>query len=85
MKSTFHKLKLKATFYRNFKNFFERWFNEYLFTKLLKENISKCSEFLKICLNAVDNLTETKKKYSQGNNIPLMNNNLTKAQMKSII
>lgn len=46
------------------------------------ESFYGLEKFLNICVNALDNFAPRKIQYSRGNNMPLMNQTLNKAQMK---
>lgn len=65
MKSTFQNFKPKVTLYRNFKNFSNDTFGEYMLSKLSMENINTSDngleKFLNICVGVLDNFAPRKK------------------------
>ena len=76
MKTTFEKLKpnMKYQIYRKFSN---DKFQENLISCLSTENIrvdcNGMEKFLHICIKALDECAQQKKKYSWGNNTPFIN------------
>ena len=81
MKTTFEKLKpnMKYQIYKNqiYRKFSNDKFQENLISCLSTENIrvdcNGMEKFLHICIKALDECAQQKKKYSWGNNTPFIN------------
>ena len=56
-------------------------FRQYLFSKLSLENLSTnycgLEKFLRVCIDALDDIAPRKKKYTRGNNMPFISKSLT--------
>ena len=83
MKTTFQKLPPKIKSYRDYKNFDNDIFREYLFQDLSQANMNDndLCNFLEVCLNTLNKLAPFKRKYSRGNHLPFMNKELSKVIM----
>ena len=82
LKTTFQRLPLKIRNYRDYSNFDHGMFRMCLFSDLSKEDVGNLEKFIKVCINALNNHTPSKKKYTRGNHLPFMNKELSKATMK---
>ena len=54
-------------------------FRTCFFNDLSKEDVGNLEEFIKVCINTLNNHAPSKKKYTRGNHLPFMNKELSKA------
>ena len=52
-----------------------------LISWIIKEDVENLEKFIKLCINTLYNYAPSKKKYTRGNHLPLVNKELSKAIM----
>ena len=85
MKTTYQKLDLKITHYRDYNTFCSDNSTEHLSSALVIENLDTnngLEKFLVICVKILDRFAPYKKKYLRSNNIPFMNKSLSMPFMR---
>ena len=56
-------------------------FRACLFNDLSKEDVGNLENFIKVCINTLNNQASSKKKYTRGNHLLFINKELSKAKM----
>ena len=85
MNTTFQKLDPKTIHYRDYRKYNIYSFRQDLLSTLVMENVNLSNglrKFIDICMKSLDKLAPRKKKCSRGNNMPVMNESLSRAHMK---
>ena len=88
MKITFQKLDPKIVHYRDYRKDSSYSFRQDLLSTLVKyklKNINLSNDlqkFVDICMKTLRKFASRKKKYSRGNNMPVMNESLSRTHMK---
>ena len=87
MKTTFQRMPAKIRNYRDYKHFDINIFRESILYELAKESLNNTdlNKFIEICLKTLNNYAPSKKKYNKDNQMPFMNNDLSKAIMDRTI
>ena len=73
LKTTFQRLPPKIRNYRSYKNFDNEMFRACLFNDLSQEDLGNLKNFIKICIDTLNNHALSKKTYPRGNHLPFIN------------
>ena len=86
MKTNFQKLEPRIVHYRDYTRFSNENYRKHLLQNLSIENKNtNCKgleKFIQICINTLDQIVPRKKKYVLGNNMPVFNKELSRADKK---